>query len=127
VALPGRGGPSTLFIVCFLFLIVCVFIMNLGFTRMTPRGRHILERMSKRRRNLRIATLWEGNGEAGLAVALFGTVALSGSTLALLHDWYPRRTTADGGGGCGSGCGTGGCSSGGDGGGCGGGGCGGGD
>ena len=124
---PGGGGPTTLFIVCFLVLIVCVFIVNLGFTRMTPRGRSVLERISDRRRSLRTTTLWEGNGDAALAVALFGTAVLAGSSMMTLHYWYPRRTTADGGGGCGSGCGTGGCGSGGDGGGCGGGGCGGGD
>jgi uncharacterized protein (TIGR04222 family) len=124
---PAKGGPSTLFFVVFFIFILCVFIMKLGFSRLTPSGRHVLERMSERRRSLRAATLWEGNGDAALAVALFGTVALAGSTLMTLHHWYPRQTSADSGGGCGSGCGTGGCGSGGDGGGCGGGGCGGGD
>jgi uncharacterized protein (TIGR04222 family) len=123
---PGFRGPSALFFVGLFLLIIGVLITHLGFSRMTPRGRHVLERMSDRRQGLRTATLWESRGDAALAVALFGTVALAGSPLMILHDWYPRQTTADG-GGCGSGCGTGGCSSGGDGGGCGGGGCGGGD
>ncbi|MFO0851000.1 MAG: TIGR04222 domain-containing membrane protein [Gemmataceae bacterium] len=61
----------------------------------------------------------EEPGQAGMAVALFGTAALAGSTLAVLHQWYPKQT--DGGGGCGAGCSGGGCGGGG----CGGGGCGG--
>lgn len=63
----------------------------------------------------------EEPGQAGMAVALFGTAALAGSGLAALHQWYPKQT--DGGGGCGAGCSGGGC--GGGSGGCGGGGCGG--
>ena len=66
---------------------------------------------------------------AGLAVALFGTAVLAGSSVAYLQTWYPRQTPSSG-SGCGSGCGTssdgGGDGGGGDGGGCGGGGCGGG-
>ncbi len=44
---------------------------------------------------------------AGLAVALFGTVVLAGSSVAYLQTWYPRQTGSSGSGsGCGSGCGT---------------------
>jgi len=65
---------------------------------------------------------------ARLAVALFGTTVLAGSSLAFLQPWYPRQVSAASSSGCGtSGCGTGGCGDGaggggGDGGGCGGGG-----
>ena len=37
--IPAKGGPSTLFFVLFFVTILCVFIMQVGFSRMTPRGR----------------------------------------------------------------------------------------
>jgi uncharacterized protein (TIGR04222 family) len=101
--------------------------------RLTRKGEHALLQMKERRQKLLSGTTWENDNDAALAVALFGTIVLAGSSIAMLADWYPRQSLASS-SGCGtSGCATGGCSGGaggcgggGDGGGgCGGGGCGG--
>jgi uncharacterized protein (TIGR04222 family) len=97
-------------------------IIFYGHTRRTRRGEYVLAKLQARHGELRSEPAYGGTHDAGLAVALFGTAVLFGSSLAMLHDWYPRQTTGDNTGGCG----TGGCGAGGDGGGgCGGGGCGG--
>ncbi|HEV3386973.1 MAG TPA: TIGR04222 domain-containing membrane protein, partial [Gemmata sp.] len=106
-------------------MVVGVVIAFSGRLRLTRRGEYVLKNLKERRRTLMVGSTWHGADDAALAVALFGTLALSGSMLAGLQTWYPRVTPTNPGGGCGtSDCGTGGCSSGGDGG---GGGCGGGD
>jgi uncharacterized protein (TIGR04222 family) len=95
-------------------------IIFYGHTRRTRRGEHVLSQLQARHGDLRADTGYGDGYDAGLAVALFGTAVLAGTSVAFLHDWYPRQVTGDGG------CGTGGCGAGGDGGGgCGGGGCGG--
>jgi hypothetical protein len=85
----------------------------------------------QKERHTRLRTGLSDAGEAGMAVALFGTAALAGTALVALQTWYPRQTSEASSGGCaayfGSGCGTSDSGGGGDGGGSGcGGGCGGG-
>jgi uncharacterized protein (TIGR04222 family) len=95
-------------------------IIFYGYTRLTRRGEYVLAKLQGRHSDLKTSAVFGGAYDAGMGVALFGTTVLFGTSLAMLHDWYPRQTTGDGG------CGTGGCGAGGDGGGgCGGGGCGG--
>jgi uncharacterized protein (TIGR04222 family) len=96
-----------------------------GTLRLSNRGRAVLAAQKRRHDALRAGTRWESNGDAGMAVALFGTAVLAGTAIAELKSWYPRQTTEASSGGCGGGCGSG-CGGGdGGGGGCGG-GCGGG-
>lgn len=100
--------------------------------RLTTRGMRMLENQKARHGALRAG--FTDHRDAGMAVALFGTAALAGTSLVALQMWYPRQTSEASSSGCstgsGSGCGTsdGGGGGGGDGGGsgCGGGGCGGG-
>ena len=104
--------------------------------RLTNRGIALLAHQKARHGGLR-AGLPDAT-DAGMAVALFGTAALAGTSLVALHTWYPRQTGeasssgcaayygsgcgtsdssgggGDGGGGCGGGCGGGGCGGGGD-------------
>jgi len=111
-------------------LVLGIAIARFGLTRLTYRGEYVLEKLKARNWDLKSGAVFGGDWEAGMAVALFGTVALVGSSMAALQAWYPRQTAVDSSGGCGTGCGVGGCGAGGDGGGCGGcggGGCGGGD
>jgi uncharacterized protein (TIGR04222 family) len=82
--------------------------------RRTRAGQEVLSEARERSERLRRAP---AEGEAALAVALFGTSVLVGSAWG---DFHRMRTSSDGGSG-----GDGGSSGGGDGGGCGGGGCGG--
>ncbi|WP_439624383.1 TIGR04222 domain-containing membrane protein [Gemmata sp.] len=104
-------------------LIVGLAVVSAGVPRLTRRGEHALAALKERNQTLQTGSAWNGSHDAALAVALFGTAALAGSSIAFMQDWYPRQTAAAS-GGCGtSGCGTGGCGDGG--GGCGGGGCGG--
>jgi uncharacterized protein (TIGR04222 family) len=117
----SNGKPSEYLIIV---LIVSVLIAwgTLGRrSRTTRRGDAVLiyERAKHARQQQ------DAVSDAGLAVALFGTAVLAGSSVAMLQSWYPRQTSADS--GCGSGCSSGaGCGGGGDGGGGGCGGCGGG-
>jgi uncharacterized protein (TIGR04222 family) len=100
-------------------------LIFMGFTALTRRGDRVLAMMQDRNWKLKTGAALGGDWEPAMAVALFGTVALAGSSLVALQTWYPRQVSDASGG-----CGTGGCSAGGDGGGCGGcggGGCGGGD
>jgi len=112
-------------------LIVSLAIIGVGISRLTRRGEHALVKIKDRNATLQTGTAWSGSHDAAMAIALFGTAALAGSSIAYLQDWYPRQSSATSSGGCGtSGCGTGGCGGGGGGcagggGGCGGGGCGG--
>jgi uncharacterized protein (TIGR04222 family) len=99
-------------------LIVGLAVVSAGVPRLTRRGEHALASLKARHQELKIGTGWSGPHDAALAVALFGTAALAGSSIAFMQDWYPRQSAASSGG-----CGTGGCGDGG--GGCGGGGCGG--
>src|SRR5207248_1971060 len=96
--------------------------------RRTRRGENLLSWLRARHTTLK----GTGNaaGNAGLAVALFGTAVLATVGLADLKAWFPRQSATGSDGGCGSGCGISSDGGGGDGGGgCGGGcgGCGGGD
>ena len=119
----NNGGPSLPFFIGFFGFMISLTLLSAGLTRRTRKGDHALEKLKARNTELKTVAAVDGTYDAGLAVALFGTGALAGSSIAALHTWYPRQTTSDASGGCG----TGGCSAGGDGGGCGGGGCGGGD
>ena len=99
-----------------------------GSLRLSNRGAALLAKQKDRHAALKAGTKWESSGDAGMAVALFGTAVLAGTLIAPLQTWYPRQTSEASSGGCGSGCGASGDSGGdGGGGGCGGGGCGGGD
>ncbi len=105
--------------------IIGTIIVLGGSLRLSHRGMTLLARQKARHNDLKTGTKWEATGDAGLAVALFGTAVLAGTAIAPLQTWYPRQTSESSSGGCsGSGCGSGG--GGGGGGGCGG-GCGGGD
>ncbi len=89
-----------------------------GPLRVSRRGEAVLRQLRSRHAALKSGGSWGGAPDAALAVALFGTAALAGSTYAYLQSWYPRQTNPGADGGCSSGCGTGsGCSGGGDGGG----------
>jgi uncharacterized protein (TIGR04222 family) len=111
--------------------LMSLFITLAGSWRLSNRGMAILEQQKKRNEALRAGTRWENGGDAGMAVALFGTAVLAGTMVAPLQTWYPRQTSESSSSGCSTGCGSG-CGGsdgggGGDGGGgCGGGGCGGG-
>jgi len=48
---------------------------------------------------LRRRTWLYAAGSSVLAVALFGTAALAGTSVAYLQGWYPRQTSSDSGGG----------------------------
>jgi uncharacterized protein (TIGR04222 family) len=100
--------------------IFAAVLSAVGGLRVTRRGAYLLRQARARHQELRSGRAWRGPHDAGMAVGLFGTAALAGSSLAPLAAWYPQPTTHSS-GGCGAGCGGGGC-----GGGCGGcGGCGG--
>jgi uncharacterized protein (TIGR04222 family) len=109
--------------------VVGLAVIGAGLKRLTRRGEHALTTLKEEHRELQAATDWDAKSSGAMAVALFGTMALAGTSIAYLANWYPRQTL--GSGGCGTaGCGTGGCAGGaggcaGGGGGCGGGGCGG--
>lgn len=113
VGLSAVGGLIGLIIVC------------AGSLRLSKRGMALLDQQKKRHNLLRAGTMWEHSGDAGMAVALFGTAVLAGTVIAPLQTWYPRQTSDASSGGCSTGCGSG-CGGDGGGGGCGG-GCGGGD
>jgi uncharacterized protein (TIGR04222 family) len=82
--------------------------------RLTRRGDSLVARLRAEHNGLRSGPV----KDAALTVALFGTTALAGSSLADLQAWYPRPTTSGSSGGCGTST----CGGGGGGGGCGGGG-----
>ena len=63
-----------------------------GSLRLSNRGRHILGKQKGRHEALRSGTKWESSGDAGMAVALFGTAVLAGTAVAPLQAWYPRQT-----------------------------------
>lgn len=128
MGLQGNHPTQFLFITTLLGGILGLLITLGGSLRLTNRGQAILARQKDRHESLKVGTKWESNGDAGMAVALFGTAVLAGTAIAPLQTWYPRQTSEASSGGCSSGCGSG-CSGGdggGGGGGCGGGGCGGG-
>ncbi len=109
-------------------------LLGLAFTlagslRLSNRGQALLAKQKERHESLKTGTQWEHGGEAGMAVALFGTAVLTGTAIAPLQTWYPRQTGEASSSGCGGSAGGSGCGAGdgGGGGGCGGGGCGGGD
>ncbi|MCI0703270.1 MAG: TIGR04222 domain-containing membrane protein [Planctomycetia bacterium] len=119
----NAGNPVKYLIIASIFGgMVASVIAIVGAIRLTNRGTALLERQKERHGGLKAGSRWEPQADAGMAVALFGTAVLAGTSIALLQSWYPRQTSEGSSGGCGSGCGSG-C---GGGGGCGG-GCGGGD
>jgi uncharacterized protein (TIGR04222 family) len=95
-----------------------VMMVLVGSLRLSRRGEAVLATLRARYADLRSNAGRSEDGNAGLAVALFGTAALAGLGLMALATWFPRQTTDGSSGGCGSGCGSG-CGGGG-GGGCGG-------
>ena len=132
LGLAGNKPTEYLLFVGFIGFMACMAIIQAGISPLTRRGEYVLSKLKDRHRTLQTGPLWVGRtSDAGLAVALFGTAALVGSSIAMLGTWYPRQTMASSSGGCGTGCGAGGCGAGGagcgagGGGGCGGGGCGG--
>ena len=105
--------------------IICGIAALAGSYRLSRRGDAVLARLKSEHVELKSGK-GGSNFDPALAVALFGTMALAGTSLAYMQTWYPRITTDSSGGGCGtSSGGTGGGGDGGGGGGCGG--CGGGD
>lgn len=107
-----------------------LWIKSVASSNRSKRGEAVLASMRARHDALKSADTWGsapalvGGTVAGAAVALFGTSALAGTSVAgldQLDDFFPRRTTAQS-SGCGTGCsgGSGGGSGGGGGGGCGG-------
>lgn len=125
----GIGGnrPTTnLFIISFVGTVLGAALTLAGSLRLSNRGAARLAKQKERHEPLKAGTRWESGGDAGMAVALFGTAVLAGTAIAPLQTWYPRQTGAASSSGCSGGCGSGcgGDSGGGDG--CGG-GCGGGD
>jgi hypothetical protein len=104
--------------------IIGLIVTLAGTLRLSNRGQALLTRQKMRYETLKTGTKWESSGDAGMAVALFGTVVLAGTAIAPLQTWYPRQTSDSSSSGCSSGCGSG-CGGGDGGGGCGG-GCGGG-
>jgi uncharacterized protein (TIGR04222 family) len=126
LALGLEKGKPVLFLVLTIAVgvVLSILVVVARLNRLTRRGKHVLQRLRQDNRELGTQTESELAESAGLAVALFGPTILTGSLLAPLAVWYPRRPgqVSGGDGGCGaSGCGGGG----GCGGGCGGGGCGG--
>jgi uncharacterized protein (TIGR04222 family) len=100
---------------------VLALILTLaGSLRLSHRGQALLARQKDRYEALKTGTEWESTGDAGMAVALFGTAVLAGTAIAALQTWYPRQTSEASSSGCSTGCGSG-CGGGGCGGGCGGG------
>jgi uncharacterized protein (TIGR04222 family) len=122
----ANGKPVEYLVVTSVFgLVIGLGVAQAGRLWLTRRGERVEATLKARHRALLNQSLWDGTGNATMAVALFGTAALIGTELADLQAWYPRPTALTS-----SGCGSGGCSSGaggcgGGGGGCGGGGCGG--
>ncbi|ATY31750.1 TIGR04222 domain-containing membrane protein [Sphingomonas psychrotolerans] len=110
----ARGKPVGFLISLLVITAILAVIRFAALDRRTRAGQEVLGEARERSERLRRAP---AEGEAGLAVALFGTVVLVGSTFG---DFHRMRTSNDGAGG-----GDSGSSGGGDGGGCGGGGCGG--
>jgi hypothetical protein len=86
---------------------VAVILILAGSWRLSNRGRALLERQKKRHDTLRVGEQWSGGGDAGMAVALFGTAVLAGTVVAPLQTWYPRQTADASASGCSSGCGSG--------------------
>ena len=119
----AMGGKPVGYLVGIFFIggPVALIVTLAGSLRLSNRGAALLAKQMERYEPLKAGTRWESGGDAGMAVALFGTAVLVGTAIAPLQTWYPRQTGGDS--GCGSGCGGGG----GDGGGGCGGGCGGGD
>ena len=123
-----QGNHNVVFLVMTMGFggLFCLVLILAGSLRLSKRGQAILAGQKARHEVLKQGTKWESNGDAGMAVALFGTAVLAGSAIAPLQTWYPRQTNEASSSGCSTGCGSG-CGGGdGGGGGCGG-GCGGGD
>jgi uncharacterized protein (TIGR04222 family) len=123
MGLQGDKPVGYLTTMMFMGTFIGLIITLAGSLRLSNRGQALLAKQLERHEALRSGTRWEHSGDAGMAVALFGTAVLAGTTIAALQTWYPRQTSDASSGGCSTGCGSG-C--GGGGGGCGG-GCGGGD
>ncbi|HEY1190064.1 MAG TPA: TIGR04222 domain-containing membrane protein [Gemmata sp.] len=99
--------------------------LSSGSFRLSNRGKVLLAKQKDRHAALKTGAQWHNNGDAGMAVALFGTAVLVGTPIAPLQAWYPRQTSEASSSGCSTGCGSGcggGSGSDGGGGGCGGGG-----
>ncbi|MDP5278033.1 TIGR04222 domain-containing membrane protein [Sphingomonas sp. DG1-23] len=111
----ARGKPTGYLTLLLVITAVFALIRFAALDRRTRAGNEMLSEARERSDRLRRAP---ASGEAGLAVALFGTTVLVGSEWGDFH----RMRASDGGGSGGDG---GSSSGGGDGGGCGGGGCGG--
>ena len=69
-----------------------------GVLWLTRRGETVLTTLRTRYRWLER----EAVGHAAMAVALFGTAALAGSTIPFMQTWYPEEPTGGSSGGCGS-------------------------
>ncbi|QJW99614.1 TIGR04222 domain-containing membrane protein [Frigoriglobus tundricola] len=108
-----RGGHPVQYLVTIMAVggIFGMVVTLAGSLRLSNRGRALLARQKDRNAALKVGTRWESSGDAGMAVALFGTAVLAGTMIAPLQTWYPRQTSESSSSGCGSGCGSG-CSGG---------------
>ena len=79
-----------------------IAITLVGLRRLTRRGEHVMTKLKARNWDLKTSAAMGGAFDMGLAIALFGTAALVGSTMTDLQAWYPRQTTGDASGGCGT-------------------------
>ena len=90
--------------------VLSVLIVFARLNRLTRRSKHVLQRLRATNRELGSQSGSELAESAGLAVALFGPMILTGSLLSPLAGWYPRPPAQVSGGGDGGGCGgDGGC------------------
>jgi uncharacterized protein (TIGR04222 family) len=88
------------------FLLATVVALLLRVFRTSRPTKGGADALADTRRRLEVLRRGPNRDETALAVALFGTTVLIGSSMAELHDMR-RQNNGDGGGGCGSGCGGG--------------------
>jgi uncharacterized protein (TIGR04222 family) len=84
---------------------VGVVLSAVGVLRLSRRGAYLLSQTRARHLELQTERTWHEHHDVGMALALFGTSVLAGSSLAPLAAWYPRPITASSGGCGGDGCG----------------------
>lgn len=95
----ANGKPAG-FLIAFLAIggIAGAILIAAGPKHRTRRGTHSIAELRRRKQTSKT--------DAGMAVALFGTAILAGTSIAYMQSWYPRPTATGGDGGCGSGCST---------------------
>lgn len=103
------GEPTGFLVGLLLVTVILVFVRFATLSPLTRAGEDVLERQRARNERLRSAPT---GGEAGLAVALFGTGVLVGTPFEAVHALRPQ-SSGDAGGSGDSGCGSSGCGGGG--------------